>query len=83
MALRLHDNYWGGAGWGAWMIFHWLFWLALLALVIWLRIILSRRSRSNDGDTPKSALELLNERYARGEIDREEYLQRRKGIEER
>lgn len=81
--MPMHDYYWGGGGWGAWMIFHWLFWLALLALVIWSGIMLSRRSRWSDSDSPKSALELLNERYARGEIDREEYLQRRKDIEER
>lgn len=64
------------------MIFHWLFWLALLALLIWAGFALSRRSRLNDGKE-ETALDLLNERYARGEIDREEYLQRRNDIQER
>lgn len=64
------------------MIFHWLFWLALLALLIWAGFALSRRSRLNDGKE-ETALDLLNERYARGEIDREEFLQRRNDIQER
>jgi len=78
----MHDYYWGGAAWGAWIIFHWLFWLALLALLIWAGFALSRRSRLNDGKE-KAALDLLDERYARGEIDREEFMQRRKDIQER
>lgn len=81
--MPMHDYYWGGGSWGAWMIFHWLFWLVLLALVVWAGIVLARRSGSSDGERTKSALDLLNERYARGEIDRDEYLQRRKDIDER
>lgn len=80
--MPMHDYYWGGAASDAWMIFHWLFWLALLALLIWAGFALSRRSRLNDGKE-ETALDLLNERYARGEIDREEYMQRRNDIQER
>lgn len=80
--MPMHDYYWGGGAWGAWMIFHWLFWLALLTLLVWAGLGLTRRSRANEGQE-KTALDLLNERDARGEIDREEYLQRRKDIEER
>ena len=79
--MPMHDYYWGGGAWGAWMIFHWLFWLVLFALLISAGMALSRRSRSGDREE-KTALDLLNERYARGDIDREEYLQRRKDIEE-
>lgn len=80
--MPMHDYYWGGATWGAWMIFHWLFWLALLVLLIWGGFALLRRSRPNNNEG-KTALDLLHERYARGEIDREEYMQRRKDIQER
>lgn len=81
--MPMHDYYWGGGVWGAWMIFHWFFWLALLTLLIWAGIGVSRRSRPTHGGNTKSALDLLNERYARGEIEREEYLQRRKDIREK
>lgn len=75
-------HYWGMHDWSGWMAFHAAFWLLLVALVIWTAISLSRNSRSSDRGTDKSALDLLKERYARGEIDREEYLQRKKDIEE-
>lgn len=81
--MPTHDYYWGAGVWGAWMIFHWLFWPALLALLIWAGIALSRRSRSNDSIDTTTALDLLNERYARGEIERDEYLQSKKDILER
>jgi putative membrane protein len=35
------------------------------------------------GEGGRSALDQLDERYARGEIDREEYLERKKDITER
>lgn len=58
--MPMHDYPWSGA----WMTFDWLLWLALLALLI--SVGLSRRARkSDDGDT-KTALDLLNERYAQG-----------------
>ena len=78
MPMPMHDYYWGGGAWGAWLIFHWLFWLALLGLLVWAGAVIWRRSRQ-DGES-KSALDLLNERYARGDIDREEYLRRRNDI---
>lgn len=43
--------------------------------IIWLIAIVARRP--NTGPSKSSALEILEERYARGEIDREEFLERR------
>lgn len=70
-------------GWG-WMIFgglHWLvFWLlvilAILALVKWLS-----GGPSKSTGNHKTALNILQERYARGEIDREEYLRIKADLE--
>ena len=53
-----------------------LVWLVPIALVVWL---LSRSASGRQGeDKPaRTPLEILDERYARGEIGREEYLSRR------
>ena len=71
----------GNFGWG--MGFGWLFmilfWgliiLGIVAVIKWLAI--SSRSESRD----KTPLEILKERYARGEIGRDEYEQKKLPIE--
>lgn len=51
--------------------------LLYLGLIVVLMIILTHKLRSEE---KRRAIDLLDERYARGEIDREEYLQRRRDI---
>ncbi len=67
---------WGVSGWlmMAGMV---LFWVLGIAFVVWLvgEASRGRHSRSR-------ALDLLNERYARGEIDKKEYEAKKKDIEE-
>jgi putative membrane protein len=65
-------------GWHWWMPIPGILWLLLVAVVI-VGVVLLVRSR---GDAPpsgdgRSAMDVLDERYARGEIDREDYLQRK------
>lgn len=76
-----------GFGWSAWGILHAIFWLAILVGIAVACFTMIRRSgadRNETGnDTKSSALDQLDERYARGEIDREEYRQRKKDILER
>ncbi len=76
-------NGWEGTGWM--MIFGGLFWLVLLGLgvagAVWLVGAARRRGR----DVPMAernypALEVLEQRYARGEINREEYLEKKKDM---
>jgi putative membrane protein len=58
-------------GWG--MVPMTLFWLVILGLVIWLIFRLVERGRP-PGDAGRGrAEEILKERYARGEIDRETF----------
>jgi putative membrane protein len=59
-----------------------LFMIALLALLIAGIVALMRwmGAGSSDRGRARTAREILDERYARGEIDREEYLRRRVDI---
>lgn len=64
----MHSDHWGwsffGHGFGL------LFWIVAIVLIVALVIGLSGRNSSRD---KPSARDILKERYAKGEIDREEY----------
>jgi len=75
-----------GSGWGSmgWMmIFGGALWLLLLVLavvaIVW--VVRSAWAGAGPGAAPRNehraALEILHERYARGEIEREEYLRKK------
>jgi putative membrane protein len=70
---------WGGMGFGP------LFMIVPLILLIALIVILARRLGGGRGDgareRARSPREILDERLARGEIDHEEYQNRRKLID--
>ena len=51
----------------------------VIALVVWLVLTLSQTRTRGDGG-PSSALRILEERLARGEIDAEEFRNRRAAI---
>lgn len=60
-------------GWGAGMMgWGWLISLVILVLLVWMVVKLTNQSNTTQ---PKSdsALDILRERYARGEIDKEEF----------
>lgn len=74
-----------GIGWSAWLqIILMVAWALLLAFVVFAMVrivlipILEEVSSSEETDTD-AALELLRERFARGEIDEEEF-ERRKSV---
>ncbi len=76
-----------GMGWGmGWpgMIFMWIFWLLLIVGVIFLIKWLVQSTRGShpdrSGDNRATALDILAQRYARGEIDREEFEQKKKDL---
>ena len=78
-----HDGMWSDghmAGWGGWgwgMMLLGLLWMALLiGLPVYFIYWLTTRPRT-DGRGEDSALAVLQERYARGEIDDEEFDRRR------
>lgn len=61
-------------GWG------WLVGLVILIAAIWLIVRTVNQNPANQS-SGKSALDILKERYARGEISKEEYHEKRNDIE--
>ena len=67
------DGSWGVGGWIAMSLMMLVFWGVPIALVVWL-IRSSFHPRQAAGATSRSSAEqVLAERYARGEIDEEEF----------
>ena len=81
MMYGLYNDY----GWGAGNMMDWfgggfmmiIFWILLIALIVWVV------REASDGKHPHSssqALAILKERYARGEISKEEFELKKKDI---
>ena len=71
-------GYWGGPGW--WGVVGGLVSLAFLVLVV---VLVASLVRNRPGAGPvasSSAIRILEERYARGEISRDEFLERRASL---
>jgi len=74
-----------GCHWLEWlgMAFFWLIPILLvLVLVVVKYLIGGRRSNALDGERKPDALAVLEERYARGEVGREEYVQKRDDLKQ-
>lgn len=70
--------YWNGMGWGGWIMMTITvvaFWALAAAAV--LAVIRATRGATTPVERPKGALEMLDERFARGEIDETDYQHRR------
>lgn len=72
---------WGMMNWG-WggMIFQLLFWIVLIGVIIWgvkYITVSGQRSTLSSGE---GTLDILKKRYARSEIDKEEFEQKKKGL---
>jgi putative membrane protein len=61
-------------------ILTWFLFLILVAVVVYL-VIQSTKSRTGDGAPKETAREILKKRYARGEITKEEYEERKRILE--
>lgn len=81
---------WQGGGWGmmgpwmmggwGWMWFMPVLWLLFLGLIIWAIVAAVRRPGESGESTEGSALEILKKRYARGEISKEEFEEKKKNL---
>jgi putative membrane protein len=88
-----YDRYGGGMGpgmmnwgYGGWFmgIINIIFWVAVIIGVIYLIKFLSSSSKQGGQETKKgdNALDILRERYAKGEINREEFEEKKKVLKE-
>jgi putative membrane protein len=71
----------GGIGWGGWL-FMGLFWLVLLGVILYLVVQLLPAIGSGAGGrgAQESPEEILDRRFARGEIDVETYQAQREAL---
>lgn len=68
-------------GMGIWMLFNMTFWIlviiGIVLLAVWIARTGGRGERSKDEE---SALDILKKRYARGEINKEEYEEKKRDL---
>ena len=67
---------WHGFGFGHGVM--WLFWVLVIVAII----AFVRHTNNGTSSPPESALDILKKRYARGEIDEEEYQRRRQTLQD-
>lgn len=86
--MRPYEHmYVGGFGWGA-ILFFGLLAALFVALIVWLIVSLATSKKKGyapsappSSSSKAAAKSILDERYAKGEIDREDYLQRKADLE--
>ena len=70
-----------GMGWGAWLGMG-VFWLVLLALIVFLIVrLLPSGDRPASGAGTESPEDILDRRFARGEIDEQTYRAQRTALD--
>ena len=63
-----------GMGWG------WIIGLIFLVILIWIIIRITSRGQPSNQTINRSALDILNERYARGEMDKDEFEEKKRNL---
>ncbi len=72
-----HSWVWNGGMW-----FGWIFWLVIIGLIVWLLINQSGLNRSREYINPhiESPIDILKKRYAKGEINKDQFDQMKKDL---
>lgn len=78
MMNEFGEHGWGmGYGMGWW----WIIGLICMVFIVWIIVkIINQNQNTNTHLGNKSALDILKERYARGEIDKQEFEERKKDL---
>ena len=70
----MYEGHWFGGS------FMWLLWIFIIVAIVWaLKAAIGQNNTQNTNE--KSAMEILRQRYARGEIDQQEFEQKRKDLD--
>ncbi|MHB1040985.1 MAG: SHOCT domain-containing protein [Desulfobacteria bacterium] len=69
---------WGGTG--GWMVLHLIFWVLLVVGLVLLALWAVRKVSAGAGASGESSMDILKKRYARGELSREEYEEKKRDI---
>jgi putative membrane protein len=76
----VHDGFMGGMGYG----YGWIFWIAIIAIIaltVFLIIRFTNQNKSNrDIGKGETSLDILQRRYAKGEISKEEFERMKKDL---
>ena len=72
-----HMMGYGGVG----VMFMWLIWLLIVGIIIYVVFSRINHSKKNDNPPPQNYLDILKNRYAGGEISKEEFERLKKELE--
>lgn len=78
MWYHMNEYSWG---WGGMLLGMLLFWGVLVAAIVMLMRCMMGRGNTGGREREKGPLDILKERYARGEIEREEFEQKKHDLE--
>ncbi len=76
-------NYGRFGGWGGTMSFGWIFEILFWGLIIFIIVMLFKRNKTmnrGDEDNSDTAIEILRERYAKGEISKKQLIEMKKDL---
>lgn len=77
MMHRFGEHDWGmGYGMGWW----WIIGVAVMIVIIWFMVKAVNQNNSSQIPPIRSPLDILKERYAKGEIDKTEFEERKKDL---
>ncbi len=75
--MSTNGSMWFGGG------FMWIFWILVIVVLVWVVKTAMPSTGSKNANTDESPLEILKKRYARGEIEEDEYIRRRNELEKK
>lgn len=72
----------GIMGWdmGIWMVFNLVFWILIIVGIVLLVVWVGQKALGPASKAEESALEILKKRYARGEMSKAEYEEKKRDL---